>query len=311
MMLEATLTALADPTRRAILSRLAQGEARVTEVAKPFAISLNSVSKHIRMLERADLLRRRVEGRDHILSLNPPASTRPPAGSTNSARSGPGASASSTRPSRFRPMPEDTQKTATVTATHRYDAPPERVFDAWLDPALAAKFFFATPTGQMIRAEVDARVGGRFTFVDRRPDMGPNGADVLHTGEYLELDRPRRLAFTFGVPQFNPDFTRVLVELAPTPAGGCYLTLTHEGVFESEWANRSKHGLGHDPGRAGDGAGLRRRAAWPSAACTPRRRCSPAWPSGRPPVRAAPRPSDRRRRSRRGRTAGSTPARRS
>jgi DNA-binding transcriptional ArsR family regulator len=70
-MLDQTLTALADPTRRAILARLATGEARVTEVAKPFAISLNSVSKHIRMLERADLVRRRVQGRDHYLALNP------------------------------------------------------------------------------------------------------------------------------------------------------------------------------------------------------------------------------------------------
>lgn len=70
-MLDDTLTALADPTRRAILARLAQGEARVTEVAQPFPISLNSVSKHIRMLERADLVRRRVRGRDHYLSLNP------------------------------------------------------------------------------------------------------------------------------------------------------------------------------------------------------------------------------------------------
>lgn len=70
-MLDATLAALADPTRRAILSRLAQGDARVTDVAKPFAISLNSVSKHVRMLERAKLVRRRIEGREHILSLNP------------------------------------------------------------------------------------------------------------------------------------------------------------------------------------------------------------------------------------------------
>lgn len=61
---------MADPTRRAILSRLVEGEARVTEVAEPFAISLNSVSKHIRILERADLVRRRVAGRDHHLRLN-------------------------------------------------------------------------------------------------------------------------------------------------------------------------------------------------------------------------------------------------
>ena len=65
------MVALADPTRRAILSRLAAGEARVTDLAAPFPISLNSVSKHIRILERADLVRRRRQGREHLLSLNP------------------------------------------------------------------------------------------------------------------------------------------------------------------------------------------------------------------------------------------------
>lgn len=70
-MLDNTLTALADPTRRAILARLAQGEARVTDLARPFPISLNSVSKHIRVLERAKLVRRRIEGREHVLTLDP------------------------------------------------------------------------------------------------------------------------------------------------------------------------------------------------------------------------------------------------
>ena len=69
--LDHTLLALADPTRRAILQRLSRGSARVTEVAEPFHISLNSVSKHIRALERARLVRRRREGREHILSFNP------------------------------------------------------------------------------------------------------------------------------------------------------------------------------------------------------------------------------------------------
>jgi DNA-binding transcriptional ArsR family regulator len=69
--LDLTLVALADPTRRAILQRLSRGEARVTEVAQPFAMSLNGVSKHIRMLERADLVRRRRAGREHFLSFNP------------------------------------------------------------------------------------------------------------------------------------------------------------------------------------------------------------------------------------------------
>jgi DNA-binding transcriptional ArsR family regulator len=69
--LDHTLMALADPTRRAILQRLAQGEARVTELAQPFAMSLNAVSKHIQMLERARLVRRRRAGREHFLSFNP------------------------------------------------------------------------------------------------------------------------------------------------------------------------------------------------------------------------------------------------
>ena len=69
MDLDDTLVALADETRRNILKRLSSGEARVTEVAEPFGISLNSVSKHIRILERAGLVRRRVSGRDHFLTL--------------------------------------------------------------------------------------------------------------------------------------------------------------------------------------------------------------------------------------------------
>jgi len=68
--LDEVFNALADPTRRAILARLQAGDARVTEIASAFPISLNSVSKHIRMLERAGLLRRSVHGRDHHLSLN-------------------------------------------------------------------------------------------------------------------------------------------------------------------------------------------------------------------------------------------------
>jgi len=66
--LDRTLLALADPTRRAILQRLSSGEARVTEVAQPFKMSLNAVSKHIMVLERANLVQRRKEGRDHYLS---------------------------------------------------------------------------------------------------------------------------------------------------------------------------------------------------------------------------------------------------
>ena len=68
--LSQTFTALADPTRRAILARLRKGPLRVTEIAAPFDMSLNAVSKHLKLLERASLIQREVRGRDHYCSLD-------------------------------------------------------------------------------------------------------------------------------------------------------------------------------------------------------------------------------------------------
>jgi len=118
---------------------------------------------------------------------------------------------------------------AVVRVTRRFDASPERVFDAWLDPAQAGKFLFATATGQMVCAEIDPRVGGKFTFTDRR-----DGQDVAHTGEYLEINRPRCLVFSFSVDS-SPS-TRVTIEIASTESG-CELTLTHE--LDPKWAEHA------------------------------------------------------------------------
>lgn len=68
--LDRTLSAMADPTRRAILARLCDGDARVGEVAAPFDMSLNAVSKHLKVLEGAGLVRREVRGREHWLSFD-------------------------------------------------------------------------------------------------------------------------------------------------------------------------------------------------------------------------------------------------
>jgi len=126
---------------------------------------------------------------------------------------------------------------ATVRVTRRFTASPERVFDAWLDPDKARKFLFATPHGGMVRADVDPRVGGQFTFTDRR-----DGVDVVHTGEYLEIDRPRRLVFTFAVPQYSPVVTTVTIEITALD-GGCELTLIHDGVLP-EYESRTQEGWG-------------------------------------------------------------------
>jgi len=69
--LDATYAAISHPVRRAVLQRLKGGDARVTELALPFGMSLAAVSKHIRVLEEAGLLDRSVHGREHRLALNP------------------------------------------------------------------------------------------------------------------------------------------------------------------------------------------------------------------------------------------------
>ena len=67
--LDTVFLALADPTRRAILERLAHGEASGTELARPFSISVPAISKHLRMLEHAELILRRKDGRTHRFRL--------------------------------------------------------------------------------------------------------------------------------------------------------------------------------------------------------------------------------------------------
>ncbi|MDB4948284.1 MAG: hypothetical protein JWM27_933 [Gemmatimonadetes bacterium] len=109
---------------------------------------------------------------------------------------------------------------ATIRVTRRITAPPERVFDAWLDADQARRFLFATPTGRVVRAEVDGRVGGAFRVVDRR-----GGADADHAGRYVEIDRPRRLVFDFSVDE-SPE-TRVAVDVVPREPGS-EVTLTTE-----------------------------------------------------------------------------------
>lgn len=68
--LSTTFTALADPTRRAIIARLSQGDATVSELAEPFDLSLPTVSRHIASLERAGLVRKRRRGQERTCALD-------------------------------------------------------------------------------------------------------------------------------------------------------------------------------------------------------------------------------------------------
>jgi len=109
---------------------------------------------------------------------------------------------------------------SSIRVTHRFSVPPDRVFDAWLDPAVAGKWLFATASRPIARVAIDARVEGSFRFVDRH-----EREQVEYSGEYVEIERPRRLAFTLSAPYES----RVVVRILPRKSG-CDLELIHENV---------------------------------------------------------------------------------
>lgn len=103
-------------------------------------------------------------------------------------------------------------------------APPEAVFDAWLDPEAIRVWMCPGDIFESV-AEVEPRVGGRFRIVMRSP-----GRDDPHTGVYLEIDRPRRLVFTWSSAGTSHRDTVVTLELRPHGESGCELTLVHSDL---------------------------------------------------------------------------------
>jgi uncharacterized protein YndB with AHSA1/START domain len=110
-----------------------------------------------------------------------------------------------------------------VSVTRTFTVAPERVFDAWLDPAMIGQWMFGPRLRdeEVLGLDVNARVGGSFSFCVRR-----QGKELDHVGKYREIDRPRRLVFTWGVKQDTGDTSVVSVDIVPL-AAGCKLTLIH------------------------------------------------------------------------------------
>lgn len=113
---------------------------------------------------------------------------------------------------------------------HRFEAPAERVFDACLDPAWVGRWMFGPEVRdeQIVRLTLEARVGGRFSFVVNRA-----GVEIEHVGEYLAVDRPQLLVFTWATRGTVCDRSRVIIEFTPRH-DGCDVKLTH--VLGAGWS---------------------------------------------------------------------------
>jgi len=106
--------------------------------------------------------------------------------------------------------------------------PAEKIFDAWLDPAMLAKFMTPGPTVTVPVAEADPREGGRFKIIMRPAE----GDDLPHTGTYMRIDRPNQLVFTWESPFSTLEGSTVTLDLVEHD-GQTELTLTHIR-FENE-----------------------------------------------------------------------------
>jgi uncharacterized protein YndB with AHSA1/START domain len=135
----------------------------------------------------------------------------------------------------------------TVRVTHRYNVPIEKVFDAWLTPAQAARFLFATRTGNILHCELEPVAGGTFTVTDRRPvgDGDESFFDAQHRGTFIEIDRPNRIVFDFVVEPYTEAPTRVTIDFVPMGVSVCDVVLTHDmgtGTDARNGAKRSEQG---------------------------------------------------------------------
>ncbi len=133
----------------------------------------------------------------------------------------------------------NTNQNVQVCITRRFAASAERVFDAGLSPELIGQWMFgpAQRDEEIVRITLDPEVGGKFSFVVRR-----QGEEIDHVGKYREIDRPKRLVFSWGVVGDSEEESFVIIDIVPD-RGGCELTLTHEIHPKwAEYADRTKAG---------------------------------------------------------------------
>jgi uncharacterized protein YndB with AHSA1/START domain len=119
------------------------------------------------------------------------------------------------------------RRTIEIAVRKQFDFPAETVYDAWLDENKVGEWLFATPKGVITRVEMDARIGGGYLIVDKRPE-----GEAEHFGEYVQLKRPRLIEFTFSVDRQYPGKDRVLIEIIPM-GNACDVTLHH--WMDAKW----------------------------------------------------------------------------
>ena len=136
------------------------------------------------------------------------------------------------------------QNNIEVKVVHEFSSTAEEVFDAWIKPEILREWYsiieMSSGTKMDVRkVEIDARVGGRWTFSDMR-----EGGEAVHWGFYKVIDRPNKLVFTFftSEEEEKEDNSTVTMVFTPTKKG-CRVELTYEmGAQYAEYTKQTEHG---------------------------------------------------------------------
>lgn len=221
------LKAVSDATRRSLLTQLCQqGTSRVTDLANHYDMSLNAISKHIKVLEKAGLVTRRTIGRTHWIEPN-----------IDQARLVENwfKELKSIWELRLEMLVEILQNGGnemaelTVKIDKVINASIEKVFDAWLDPKMLTKFMRGMPDMPETDVEIDARQGGHFTFI-----MHVGDETIPHTGKYLEISRPDKLVFTWASRYSVVENSTVTLNFTRIDDTSSKISLSHVKFIDEE-----------------------------------------------------------------------------
>lgn len=116
-----------------------------------------------------------------------------------------------------------------VRIERTFDAPAEALFDAWTSPEVMRRWFHVAPDWETPEAEVDLRVGGKVRIVMRRPD----GTEVGAGGEYVEIDRPRRLVMTWTFSDDPSNQQRIELSFSESD-GSTTVVMINSGISTDE-----------------------------------------------------------------------------
>ena len=230
--LTAILKAASDPTRRGLLTLLVQhGPTRVTDLATHFDMSLNAISKHIKVLERAGLVSRKTAWREHLIEAN-----MEPIGEIDRWFR----DLRSIWEMRLETLETELKKDDDMTdlslsVSRRIDAPIGKVFDAWLDPKMLARFMCPVDGATVPAVETDPVEGGRYSIVMRTGET-----DIPHAGTYLEIKRTSRIVFTWE-SEFSAEGSTVTLSFAEA-GGATDVTLTHVKFRSEESVENHRNG---------------------------------------------------------------------